>query len=62
LEKNINQVTFNFVEEGSGRGSEDIKKELTSTVFIFFFLLSLMDVMGGKITINLTFRHQASYI
>jgi len=41
LEKNINQVTFNFVEEGSGRGSEDIKKELTSIVFIFFFLLSL---------------------
>ena len=25
IEKNVNQVTFNFVEEGPGRGSEDIK-------------------------------------
>jgi len=25
--KNVNQITFNFVEEGPGRGSEDIKKE-----------------------------------
>jgi len=24
--KNLNQITFYFVEEGPGRGSEDIKK------------------------------------
>jgi len=28
LEKNINQITFYFVEEGPGRGSEDIKKRM----------------------------------
>jgi len=26
LQKNINQITFYFVEEGPGSGSEDIKK------------------------------------
>ena len=26
----INKITFNFVEEGSGRGSEEIKKEFTT--------------------------------
>ena len=50
-----NQVTFNFVEEGPGRGSEDIKKECDFSCFDFFFFFSvfLIDVMGGKITINL---------
>ena len=27
IEKNINQITFYFDEEGPGRASEDIKKE-----------------------------------
>jgi len=46
--------TFNFVEEGPGRGSEDIKKECNVNSFdFFFFCFFLMDVMGGKITINL---------
>jgi len=54
LEKNINHVTFYFAEEGPGRGSEDIKKEYNVNRFdLFFFSVSLMDVMGGKITINL---------
>ena len=35
IEKNINQITFYFAEEGPGRGSEDIKKNVTSTVLIF---------------------------
>jgi hypothetical protein len=42
-----------FVEEGPGRGSEDIKKEYNDNCFDFFFSVFLMDVMGGKITINL---------
>jgi len=43
-----------FVEEGPGRGSEDIKKECNVNSFdFFFFSVFLMDVMGGKITINL---------
>ena len=45
--------SFYFVEEGPGRGSEDIKKECNIICFDFFFSVSLMDVMGGKITINL---------
>jgi len=58
LKKNIYQITFNFVEEGPGRGSEHIKTECNVNCFdIFFFLVSLMDVMGGKITINLKELH-----
>jgi hypothetical protein len=57
LEKNINQITFYFVEEGPGCGSEDIKKERNFSCFdFFFFSVFLMDIMGGKITINLK-RH-----
>jgi len=53
LNKNITQITFYFVEEGPGRGSEDIKKECNVNCFGFFlFSVSLMDVMGGKTTIN----------
>jgi len=37
LKKSVNQITFYFAEEGPGRGSEDIKKNVTSTVLIFFF-------------------------
>jgi hypothetical protein len=44
-----NQITFYFVEEGAGRGSEDIKKECNVNCFdIFSFSVSLMDVMGGQ--------------
>jgi hypothetical protein len=58
LEKNTNQVTFYFVEEGPGRGSEDIKKECNFICFdFFFFSVFLMDVMGGKITVNLIETH-----
>jgi len=54
LEKNINQITFYFDEEGPGRGSEDIKKECNINCSDFFlFSVFLMDVMGGNITINL---------
>jgi len=51
--KNINQITFYFVEEDPGRGSEDIKKEYKVKCFdSFFFSVFLTDVMCGKITIN----------
>jgi hypothetical protein len=54
LKKNISQITFNFVKEGPGHGSEDIKKECNVNCFdFFFFSVSLMDVMGVKITVNL---------
>jgi len=51
--KNFNQVTFYFVEEGSGLGSEDIKKGCNVNCFDFvFFSVFLMDVTGGKIKLN----------
>jgi len=43
---------FYFVEEGTGCGSEDIKKECNDNCFDFFFSVFLMVVMGGKITIS----------
>ena len=47
--KKINQPTVYSVEEGPGRGSEDIKKECNVNCFdFFFFSVFLMDVMGGK--------------
>ena len=33
IEKNIKQITSNFVEEGPGRGSEDIKNECNVNCF-----------------------------
>ena len=58
LKKKINQITFYFVEEGQGRGSEDIKKECNVKCFdFFFFSVLLMDVMVGIITIKLTELH-----
>jgi hypothetical protein len=33
LKKKINQITFYFVEEGTGRGSEDTKKECKVNCF-----------------------------
>jgi len=48
--KQINQITFNFLEKDPGRGSEDIKKDCNVNCFDFFlFSTSLVDVMGGKI-------------
>jgi len=53
LKKKINQITFYFVEEGSGCGSEDIKRQCNVNWFDFFFFSAfLMDVMGRKITVN----------
>jgi hypothetical protein len=63
LEKNINQITFYFVEEGPGRGSEVVKKECNVRCFDFSsFLFFLMYFMGGKITVNLTELHQITKI
>jgi len=45
-------------EEGPGHGLEDIKKECNVNFFYcFFFSVFLMDVMGGKITMNLKELH-----
>jgi hypothetical protein len=56
--KHVIQTTFCFAEEGSGRGSEDIKKQCNVNCFdFFFFSVFLMDFMGGKITINLKELH-----
>jgi len=54
----MNQITLYFVEEGPGRSSEDIKKECNVNCFDFFFFSAfMMDVMGGKIAINLKELH-----
>jgi len=37
--KKINKIAFYFVEDGLGRGSEDIKKECNVNRFDFFFSL-----------------------
>jgi hypothetical protein len=43
-----------FVEEDPGHGSEGTKKECNINCFDFFsFSVFFMEVMGGKITINL---------
>jgi len=53
LKENIDQITFYFVEEGPGRGSEDVKKERNVNCFdLLLFYFFLIEVMGGKITIN----------
>jgi len=58
LKKNIKQIALNIVEEGPGRGSEDIKKECNVNCFdFFFFSVFFMDVMIGKITIDLKELH-----
>jgi len=47
-------MTFYCVEEGPGRGSENIKTECNVNCFdFFFFSVFLMDVMGEKIAISL---------
>jgi hypothetical protein len=45
--KNINQITFYFVEEGPGCGSEDIKKECNVKHFDFFFFSVFFDGHHG---------------
>jgi hypothetical protein len=56
--KNTNQITFYFAEEGPGCGSEDINTECNVNCSdISFFSVFLMDVMGGKITVNLKELH-----
>ena len=48
--KKINQITIYFVEEGPGRGSEDIKKECNINCSNFFsFSVFLMGVTSGKL-------------
>ena len=47
IEKNINQITFYFVEEGPGCGSEDIQKECKVNFFFKFFLSCLLDGHHG---------------
>jgi len=49
LTKKINQIIFYFVEEGSGRGSEYIKKECNVNCFDFFFFSAFfMGAMDRK--------------
>jgi len=48
LEKNINQITLYFAEEGPGRGSEDIKKESNVNCFDFLLLICLFDGRHGR--------------
>jgi len=58
MKKNINQITFYFVEECPGCGSEDITKECNVNCFdFFFFSVFLMDILGGKTTISFTQLH-----
>jgi hypothetical protein len=37
IEKNVNRVTFYFVEDAPGRATEDIKKECKVDCFDFLF-------------------------
>jgi len=48
IEKNIDQITFYFAEEGPGRGSEDIMKECNVDCFDFFFFSVLDGCHGWK--------------
>jgi hypothetical protein len=53
----MNQITFYFVE-GPGHCSGDIKRECNANCSDFFFFSVLMvDIMCGKITINLIELH-----
>jgi hypothetical protein len=55
---NIIQITFYFAEEGPDWGSEEIKTECDVNWLDFFlFSVFLMDVMNGKITVNLKELH-----
>jgi len=51
-------ITFYFVKNGPGHVSEDVKEECNVNCFHFsLFSLFLMEVMGGKITVNLKELH-----
>jgi len=55
----FSQIAFRFVEEGPGRGSEDIKKKRPVDYFdFFFFSVFVTNVMGGKTKINSKELHQ----
>jgi len=56
LKNNITQITYYFAEEGPGSGSEYIKTECNVNCS-FFFSLFLIDVRGGKITMNIKELH-----
>jgi len=56
LKKNQSNNFF-FAKEDPGRGSEDIKKECNVNCFDFFFSVFLMEVLCGKITVNLKELH-----
>jgi len=57
--KKYQSNNFIFCWKGPGRGSEHIEKESNVKCFdFFFFFVFLMDVMVGKITINLKEPHQ----
>jgi hypothetical protein len=45
----IKKISFYFVEEGPGRGSEDINKECNvNCIDFFFFSVFSVDVNGWK--------------
>jgi len=46
--KKINEITFYFVEEGPGRGSEDIERECNVDCFDFFFFCHFDEHRGWK--------------
>jgi len=47
-----------LLKKAPGCGSEDVKKECNVNCFdFFFFSVPLMNVMGGKITVNLKELH-----
>jgi len=56
--KNISQITFYLLKEAQAVVQKTARKNVTSTVLIFSsFLYFFMDVMGGKITVNLKELH-----
>ena len=54
----MKQITFHSVEEGPCRAAEYTEKECNVNCFdFFFFSVFLMEVMSGKITIDLKELH-----
>jgi hypothetical protein len=54
----VNQITFILFKKAQAVVQKTSRKNVTSTVLIFFvFSVFLMDVMGGKITVNLKELH-----
>jgi hypothetical protein len=48
IEKNINQITFYFAEEGPGCGSEDSKRECNVNCLDFFLFCPFDGRHGWK--------------